>query len=338
MKIRNSNGIKFLTILFLLISILWIPHAADATDSAASKKLRIAVIPERPDLDFWKLLRKGVRKAAIDDGSVKVLWISPKGGSLKAQQRKVEWCIENKVDAIVVSPLHGLKMKPVIDEAIRNGIPVIQMVSRITFGENTSYIHSNNFHGGELAAQYLDKKLKGKGSVVLGMFERGNSPVVQRVDGFKHQLEKSGSKIKIAKSFYLDEHAKHNRAKIRIAMWGDRESLRKKSRIAAVIGMSESSCETLINILKKMGKMNDYTFVSFNPDPNMVQEIKNGVIAAGIAQDPYEIGRLAVEQAAMAARGHKIPAETMTEVYLVTKENLSQPKIQEILGLKDRTM
>jgi ribose transport system substrate-binding protein len=330
---------KFLIIAFLLLSILCIPQQTKASNCIVTQKFRIAVIPERGDLDFWKLLKKGATQAAIDNGNVKILWIAPNiEDNLKEQQRKIEWCIENHVDAIVISPIHSLKMKTSINNALKEGIPVIQMVSGISFGKNSGYVHSNNFQGGILAAKYLNEKLDGKGSVVLGMFERGNSPVLSRIKGFKHQLDKSGSQIKIAKSFYLDENEKRNKSKIHIAMWRGKLNHKKNVKTDAVIGMNESSCETLLKNLKEMDMMKGITFVAFNPDPNMVKDIQQGIISAGIAQDPYKIGKIAIDQAVMAAKGKSIPPETTTEVHLITKENLQQPEIREVLGLKERNI
>lgn len=328
--------IELLFALFLLLSSLYAPVLAGAADVAASKKLSIAVIPERDDLDFWKLLRKGAESVAADD-NVEILWASPDGyGSFKGQQRKIEWCIKNKVDAIVISPVHNSNLREPLNKARRKGIPVIQMVSKTSHSINPGYVHSNNFDGGALAADYLSKKINGSGNVILGMFKRGNSPVNSRIKGFKNELKKSGSKLKVIKSIYVGGSPGKGASKVRVALWGGGDDMRKAPKIRAIVGMNESSCEVLLSTLKKMGKPEGLIFVAFNPDPEMVQMIKDGKIAAGVAQDPYRIGRLAVTQAAMTVRGKEIPPETVTKVYLVTKENLSQVKIQQVLGLADR--
>lgn len=327
-----------ITIFILLFTALLTPHMAKASSLADPEQLRIAVIPERGDLDFWLLLKKGATKAATDDGNIKMLWISPAGyGSFKEQKKKLQWCIKNKVDAIVISPVHELRMKNSLKKVIRTGIPVIQMVSRVSSRAKTGYVHSNNFKGGTLAAEYLDKKLSHSGSVMLGMFTKGNSPVNRRVEGFKQYLKDSGAKLKIAKAIYVGKQAKKGASKIRVAMYGN-NSHGKHKKINAVVGFNESSCEMLLSTLKQLKKRKGLAFVAFNPDPQMIDEIKEGTISAGIAQDPYEIGRIAMTQAAMAARKQKIPSETTTKVYLITKENLAQPKIQEVLGLKKRSM
>lgn len=329
--------IEFLFVLFLVVSVLFSPVPASAEGEVVSKKLSIAVIPERDDLDFWKLLRKGAESVAAEDDKVEVLWIAQEGfGSFKEQQRMVDWCIKNKVDAIVISPVHERKMRQPLKKARRKGIPVIQMVSKASIGANNGYIHSNNFEGGVLAANYLNKKLKGSGNVILGMFKRGNSPVNSRVEGFKKQLESSDSRLKITKSIYVGGRPDKDESKVRVALWGSGDDLSKVSKINAIVGMNESSCEVLLATLEKMKIPKEFIFVAFNPDPDIVQMIKDGSISAGVAQDPYRIGRIAVTQAARVARGKEIPPETVTKVYLITKENLSQVKIQKVLGLKGR--
>lgn len=331
-KSLKKSNFCFLSILLLIVFMM--PGHVKAADS--SGRLSIAVIPERADLDFWKLLRKGVASAALADGSVKVFWLSPQGlGSYKEQVRQLEWCTENNVDAVIISPVHAIKMKKYLGSVMNNGIPVIQMVSGISYGKTTGFVHSNNFEGGVLAAKYLEQKENGAGSVVLGLFERGNYPVNRRVDGFKFQLKRSGSKLKIAKSIYVGEERDKGASKIRIAMWAEGVSSKRK-KLKAVVGMNESSSETLLATLKKMKKIQGLYFVAFNPDPDMIHDIRDGVVSAAVAQDPYEIGRVALNQAVMAARGQEIPSEVVVPVYLVTKDNLSQTGIQEVLGLKER--
>ncbi|CCO24917.1 substrate-binding domain-containing protein [Maridesulfovibrio hydrothermalis] len=339
MNVRNFKlKTEFVAVIFLLFAALMIPCSAGAADLGASKKLSIAVIPERADLDFWKLLKKGAESAALSDENIKMLWIAPAGlGCFKEQQKQIEWCIKNNVDAIVVSPVHRHKMEQSLRKALQKGIPVIQMVSNTFKDLKGGNIYSNNFEGGVLAANYLDKKMNGSGNVILGLFKKGNSPVKQRVEGFKEQLKKLNSNLKVVKAVYVGGHPKKGSSKIRIAMWSSGKDLNSTPKIKAVVGMNESSSEILIETLKNIKRIKGLTFVAFNPDSTMVQLIQDEVISAGVAQDPYRIGRLAVTQAAMAARGQKVPSETVTEVYLITKENLSDPKIQEILGLKDRT-
>ncbi|WP_415717437.1 substrate-binding domain-containing protein [Maridesulfovibrio sp.] len=327
----------YFTIFISLFSTLLASNPANAAGADSHKNISIAVIPERGDLDFWDLLKKGVSKAATDDGKIKIFWIEPAGyGSFKEQRNKLEWCLNNNIDAVVISPVHGLRLKKALQKVVRKGIPVIQMVSKSPISKS-GYVHSDNFNGGTLAADFLQGELNGSGSVILGLFTQGNSPVNSRVEGFKKRLKMIGSKIKIANSIYVGKSLKEGASKTRIAMYGN-DTPSSKTGIKAVIGFNESSSEILLHTLSQMNKLDGIKFVAFNPDPQMIKGIKSGKIAAAIAQDPYEIGRLAVTQAVMAARGHKIPSNTKTNVYLITKDNLDNPKIQEILGLKKRTL
>ncbi|WP_419783634.1 substrate-binding domain-containing protein [Maridesulfovibrio sp.] len=333
----HMRKFRFLTILIFLFATLIMTSPANASGLDPHKILSIAVIPERADLDFWMLLKKGALKASTDDGKIKVLWINTAGhGSFKEQKKQLEWCLNNQIDAIVISPVHGRRMKKALQKVVNRGIPVIQMVAKSPISKS-GFIHSDNFKGGALAADFLQKELGGSGSVVLGLFTQGNYPVNRRIEGFKEQLKNIDSKIKIAKSIYVGKSLQKGASRTRVAMYGN-DTPSSKSNINAVIGLNESSSEILLHTLDHMKKLDGLKFIAYNPDPHMIEDIKNGKIAAAVAQDPYEIGRLAVTQAAMAARGHKIPSETKTDVYLITKENLNNPKNQEILGLKERTL
>ena len=59
--------------------------------------------------------------------------------------------------------------------------------------------------------------------------------------------------------------------------------------------------------------------------------LKMALSNALIVQQPYEMGRLAVEYINDTLNGEEVPAETATEVVVVTQENMNDPDIQAVL-------
>ena len=71
--------------------------------------------------------------------------------------------------------------------------------------------------------------------------------------------------------------------------------------------------------------------VAFDATADEIQYLEDGVIDALIVQQPYEMGRLAVEYINKALNGEEVPAETATDVVVVTKDNMDDPDIQAVL-------
>jgi ribose transport system substrate-binding protein len=64
--------------------------------------------------------------------------------------------------------------------------------------------------------------------------------------------------------------------------------------------------------------------VGFDAGPKQVQDLKNGLVQALIAQRPAEIGKLGVQQAVAALDGKPTKPKIATGFISITKDNLGQ--------------
>ncbi|WP_256433495.1 substrate-binding domain-containing protein [Yimella sp. cx-51] len=64
--------------------------------------------------------------------------------------------------------------------------------------------------------------------------------------------------------------------------------------------------------------------VAFDGTDDGLAAIKKGTLAATIAQQPKELGKRAVENAAKILKGEKVPATTPVPVKTVTSDNVAE--------------
>lgn len=84
-------------------------------------------------------------------------------------------------DLLLVSPARLDELKPSIDQAMAQGVPVI-MIDRTVAGDNyTSYIANNNCEIGRLQAEWLVDQLHGEGQIVLLSGVEGSSVAEDRL-------------------------------------------------------------------------------------------------------------------------------------------------------------
>jgi len=62
--------------------------------------------------------------------------------------------------------------------------------------------------------------------------------------------------------------------------------------------------------------------------------LKDGSIAALVVQDPFRMGYEGVKTALAASKGEKVEAKVDTGVTVITKENMNDPRSQELLNPK----
>jgi ribose transport system substrate-binding protein len=177
------------------------PPQADNTSDASlsgskSKKYRVIVIPKGTTHEFWKTLHAGTLEAARELGNVDVIWQGPQKEDDRVMQiQLVQNAVAAGVDGIVIAPLDSRALVEPVEAAVAKGIPVLVFDSALESTKSVSYIATNNYHGGVLAAQRLGELLKGEGRVILLRYAVGSESTEQREKGFTDTLAKEFPKV-----------------------------------------------------------------------------------------------------------------------------------------------
>jgi ABC-type sugar transport system substrate-binding protein len=126
-------------------------------------KYRIAVIPKGTTHEFWKSVHAGADRAAKEAGNVEIFWKGPlQENDTEGQINVVQEFITKKVDGIVLAPLDSQALIAPVKDAQQSGIPTVIFDSGLG-DESTivSYVATDNFEGGALAARRLAEVLEG---------------------------------------------------------------------------------------------------------------------------------------------------------------------------------
>lgn len=129
-------------------------------------KYRLAVIPKGTTHEFWKSVHYGAQQAADDIGSIEIIWKGTNSeGDRDGQITLVQNFITNKVDGIVLAPLDAQALVSVVREAKDAKIPTVIFDSDLNDPASdlyVSYVATDNYNGGVLAARRLAEVLKEK--------------------------------------------------------------------------------------------------------------------------------------------------------------------------------
>lgn len=169
-----------------------VPHSADRTLAGEKKKTyRIMVIPKGTTHEFWKTIHAGAIKAAEDLGNVEIAWQGPQKEDDRVEQIKlVQNAVAAKVDGIVLAPLDSTALVAPVEKAIEAGIPVVIIDSGLNSKKIVSYVSTDNYHGGVLAAERLAELLHGEGKIILMPYAQGSESTEQREKGFTDTIKK----------------------------------------------------------------------------------------------------------------------------------------------------
>ncbi|MBX6315721.1 MAG: substrate-binding domain-containing protein [Isosphaeraceae bacterium] len=168
----------------------------EATKGGGRKKWRVMVIPKGTTHEFWKTIHAGALKAAEDLGNVEVVWHGPEKESDRTQQIElVQNAVARRFDGIVLAPLDEEALVEPVEQAIDKGIPVVIIDSALNSKKPVSYVATDNYHGGVLAARRLGELLKGEGKIILLRYMVGSASTEEREKGFTDTMQREFPKI-----------------------------------------------------------------------------------------------------------------------------------------------
>lgn len=291
----------------------------------SAERIEIAVIPKGMTHEFWKSIHAGARQAAEEFG-VDVLWKGPQREDDRAQQiTVVEDFISRGVDGIVLAPLDDRAlMRPVRDAAGEN-IPVVIIDSALQGQDFISFVSTDNYKGGVLAAKRMGKLLDGKGNIFLIRYQVGSASTTKRENGFRETIVNEFPGI----SFLVQDQYAGTTTETAYQL--AENLLNRFPDVDGIFCPNESSTFGTLRALQEAGKAGKIIFIGFDSSPKLIQGLQDGHIHGLVHQDPVRMGYLGVRQMVLHLQGHPIEKRIDTGVYMITRENMDDPKMESLL-------
>ena len=182
----------------LVVIISGCGDSEEKGDSAdAGKKFTIAVIPKATMGEFWKTIHAGAVKA-YRELDVNIIWKGPiKEDDREEQVQVVENFIAAKVDAIVLAPLDERALILPVREAKQQGIPTVVIDSGLQEDYHVSYVATDNYSGGVLAAERIGELSEGKCKLIVLRYMEGHASTSAREAGFLDTIKSKFPDIEI---------------------------------------------------------------------------------------------------------------------------------------------
>lgn len=285
-----------------------------AAGAAAGGKYTLGLVVSTLNNPFFVSLRDGAQKAADSAGATLIV-VDAQDDSAKMTSG-IEDLISRGVNALIVNPTDSDAVVPAIQKANAAKIPVLTVDRAANGGTVVSHIASDNVAGGQMAAEYLCKAINGKGNVVELQGVAGTSAARDRGQGFEGYMSKSCTGAKIV----AQQTANFNRDE---GLSVFENILQSQPAIAGVFAQNDEMVLGAIQAADAAGRKG-IVFVGFDAIPDAIQAIKDGKLAATIAQQPTEMGRLAVETAIKHLNGQSVDANIPVPLTLVTSDNVAQ--------------
>jgi ribose transport system substrate-binding protein len=299
----------------------------DTSSRDGTKKLRIAVIPKGTSHQFWKSVHAGAEAAAKELGDVEILWKGPETEADTAGQISVvKNFITSHVDGIILAPNHSQALVDVVMEANAEKIPVAVFDSGLGAGPSlVSYVATDNFRGGQLAAKALAEAMGNEGKVIMLRYKEGSESTEQREKGFLDAMAKE-SKIQILSS---DQYAGTSTEE---ALSAATSLLNKyRDQVTGIFAVCEPNCNGTLEALVQTGLAGKVKFVAFDSSESLIKGLSDKSVHGIVLQDPFAMGKESVLAIAKHLSGKSVQTTINTGEYVATPTNEGTDPINRLL-------
>ncbi|MFH7336321.1 substrate-binding domain-containing protein [Streptomyces sp. KHY 26] len=261
---------------------------------------------------FFVQIRSGAQAEAKKLGVD--LTVTDAQNDASQQANQLQNFTSSGLDAIIVNPVDSDAASNSVKAADKAGIPVIAVDRGVNKADVDALVASDNIAGGELAAKTIAEKLGGKGKIVILQGQAGTSAARERAQGFADGL-KAYPGIEVV----AQQPADFDRTKGLDVM---SNLLQAHPDVQGVIAAND---EMALGAIKALGSKagTSVPVVGFDGTPDGLNAVKAGTLYASVAQQPTQLGRIAVDNALKAAQGKKVEQVVKVPVKVVTKDNVA---------------
>ncbi len=314
---------KRLDIIRLAGICLALAAAAGAPSVRAADQMTIGF--SMPDLSesFWISMAYGVDDEAKKAG-VAIAKVNAGGDANVNQQiSQIQDLIQRHVDAIIVGATNGTAVRPVVEQAVAAGIPVVGLSSIPNTPKIASAVGADHYAMGKLQAECLGKAIGGSGNVGMMAGPTGQSWADDRARGFRETIAKEFPQIKIVTESRLADN--RNSALTTAEDW-----LQRFPDLKGIYTATDDIGAGVVGAVKAANKSAEIRISSSNLSPTAEQMLKSGDFVCVSIQQIVLQGRAAVQQAVRAAKKEQTEANVATPALLVTKDNLATVDLSEV--------
>ncbi|MDQ0199420.1 sugar ABC transporter substrate-binding protein [Neobacillus ginsengisoli] len=281
--------------------------------SLVDDKPKVVLVLKGLNSQYWQIVKAGAEKAFKDfgiDGKV----IGPSDGSAKEQGRLLEKTYKENPKVLITAPVDS-SVIPILDKyTVNKKIPVLLVDQDEPWKNKTSYIGTDNVELGKRAGSLLGTQLQPGDKVAIIGGDLSISVFKERVNGAKMALKDAGIIVAAEKVGIPDDGKTANKEMKKI--------LSDHPDIKGVITTHDIVALQVAEVLKEQGLT--IPVIGADGIPDILKLIEDGTLSGTVAQNPYDMGYLSVENALKVTKGENVEKFVNTGVDIIIKENAKQ--------------
>jgi ribose transport system substrate-binding protein len=259
-----------------LLGLVWLSTSLLSCGPHDSSEYFV-LVAANVQVPYWQAAGAGFTKAG-SQFKVRTDFLGPNTYDPKAERDALDQAVQQKATGILLGVTDPVLLKDSIDKAIAAGVPVITMDSDAPASKRLFFIGTNNHEVGMTGGLRLAQELKGKGNVVVFTMPDQHN-MQDRLHGYRDALERTPN-IKITRVVDIQGDP-------RIAFDTTTQIIGKeKDQVDAFVCLEAQSGKEVAGVLNSY-HVTGKVVMAMDTDPETLQFIQSGAIAATISQKPY---------------------------------------------------
>jgi ribose transport system substrate-binding protein len=289
--------------------------ACNRGERSASKST-VALVVKTLNNQFFIDMEAGAKAAADSLGVELVVQAPEREIDVERQMQIVENLIQRQVQVLLLVPNGSKEIVPAVLKANAARIPVVVVDTRVDAatlasagGQVATFIGSDNEDGGRMAGAFLVERLRGVAKVAVLEGVPGHETADARLRGFRKALAGApGMQIVASQPANMERDQAFNVTQ---------NILQAHPDITALFACNDVMALGAVEAIAAAGKTKVISVVGFDAQDDARKAISEQRMAATIAQNPRDMGRLAVLTAMRLLRGETVPKEQPVAISLI---------------------
>lgn len=310
---------------FLCCLLAFLLMCSCASSANTPSQHTVTLVAKSTETEFWLSVFAGA-EAAATEYNLNLNIIGPETEEdYETQNEMVQSAVDDGTEALVFSAIHYDNNAAVIDAAAQSGVKIVAIDSNVDSDAVSTYIGTDNYAAGQMAAQAALERVDGKLEVGIINYDISSANGQERERGAVDTFQKSGRAEITAVINTLAEagHAQSDTADL----------LEKYPEINVLLAFNEPTSVGAANAIKELGYSDSVFLVGFDSNVATVDGLQNGSVDALVVQNPYAMGYLGVESAykLLTGQGSSLSETVDTSTQIVDRENLFSIDSQKAL-------
>ena len=277
---------------------------------------------------FWSAMEKGAIEAGTAAGAEVIVKAPISESDVSVQIQLLNALGAQGIAALVIAPCSKEALAAPVAALAAKGVKVVVVDSPLDGKAAGVFVATDHEAAGTAAGKLLATLVGDADEVSFLKHSQTSGATGQREAGAMAAFRETHAKSTIHGDIYASAEKDAEVEKANLL-------LKTYPATKAILASGTPGTMAMLRVLKekKLGGAVKLVGFGFNLNPDVASAIQDGVMQGWIAQLPKDVGAKGVQSALALVKGETVPPVVHTDFVTITKDNLSDAKVQALLAL-----